>query len=131
MIVDTSALVAILTGEKELEPFVRAIQQAPVAAIGTPTVLETGIVIGARLGPAGLTRLDAFIAEAEITVLPFTAAHAVSARDAFLRYGKGRHPAGLNFGDCMSYAVARVEKRPLLFKGNDFRLTDIEAFVEG
>lgn len=129
MIVDTSALVAILTGEKELEPFVAAIHKAPAVAIGTPTALEAGMVIGARLGRAGLTRLDAFFVEAEIDVLPFTAAHAASAREAFLRYGKGRHPAGLNFGDCMAYAVAKLEKRPLLFKGNDFRHTDIEAAV--
>jgi ribonuclease VapC len=85
--------------------------------------------MGARNGPPGLARLDAFLAEAEIETLPFTAAHATAARDAFLRYGKGRHPAGLNFGDCMSYAVAKMEGRPLLFKGDDFRQTDIEAVV--
>lgn len=129
MIVDTSVLIAILTEEEELEFFVRKIHGAH-AAVGAPTLLETSIVIGARLGTAGLARLDAFVKEAEMTVLPFTPAYAAIAREAFLRYGKGRHRAGLNFGDCMSYAVAKSENRPLLFKGDDFHFTDIEPAVQ-
>lgn len=74
-------------------------------------------------------RLDAFLRVASIETISFTADHAAVARQAFLRYGKGRHPAALNFGDCIAYAVARLEAMPLLFKGNDFRLTDIEAAV--
>ncbi|MGN6551774.1 MAG: type II toxin-antitoxin system VapC family toxin [Pararhizobium sp.] len=128
MIVDTSVLVAILTKEEELEFFVRRIHGSE-AAVGAPTLLETGIVIGARLGPAGLERLDAFVEAARMAVLPFTATHAATARDAFIRYGKGRHQAALNVGDCMSYAIAKVENRPLLFTGEDFSLTDIQPAV--
>lgn len=76
-----------------------------------------------------LDRLDDFLRTASIETIPFTADHAAVARHAFLRYGKGRHPAALNFGDCIAYATARLEAMPLLFKGDDFRLTDIEAAV--
>lgn len=74
-----------------------------------------------------VNRLDALIGVLKIDPVPFTADHTAVARSAFLRYGKGRHPAGLNFGDCISYATAKLEAMPLLFKGDDFRLTDIEA----
>jgi ribonuclease VapC len=76
-----------------------------------------------------LDRLDQFLRTASIEIVPFTADHAAVARQTFLRYGKGRHPAALNFGDCIAYATARLEAMPLLFKGDDFRLTDIEAAV--
>ena len=76
-----------------------------------------------------MEELDAFLRTASIETIAFTADHAAVARQAFLRYGKGRHPAALNFGDCIAYATARLEAMPLLFKGDDFRLTDIEAAV--
>ena len=85
------------------------------------------MVLSGRRGQAPVDALDAYLRKAGISVLPFTADHALLARQAFLRYGKGRHKAGLNFGDCIAYAAAKLEGMPLLFKGDDFALTDVEA----
>jgi ribonuclease VapC len=87
------------------------------------------MVLASRREDEVLDRLDQFLRTASIETVPFTADHAAVARQTFLRYGKGRHPAALNFGDCIAYATARLEAMPLLFKGDDFRLTDIEAAV--
>jgi ribonuclease VapC len=87
------------------------------------------MVLAGRREDEVLDRLDQFLRTASIETVPFTADHAAVARQTFLRYGKGRHPAALNFGDCIAYATARLEAMPLLFKGDDFRLTDIEAAV--
>jgi ribonuclease VapC len=125
VIIDSSALVAILRAEPDREIYLRAITNAQQRMIAAPTLLETTMVLGGGQDTAILEQLDAFVLQARLQVLPFTAAHAAVAREAFLRYGKGRHPAGLNFGDCIAYATARLEGLPLLFKGQDFRRTDI------
>ncbi|WP_027058706.1 type II toxin-antitoxin system VapC family toxin [Mesorhizobium loti] len=129
MIIDSSVLVAILRLEPGYERFVLAITQARKRLLAAPTFLETTMVLAGGRQDDILDRLDRFLYTASIETIPFTADHAVVARQAFLRYGKGRHPAALNFGDCIAYATARLEAMPLLFKGDDFRLTDIEAAV--
>ena len=100
---------------------------ATARLIGAPTMVEAAIVLRRLLPEDGQDALDAFITGYNMTLIPFTARHIGAARTAIERFGKGRHPASLNFGDCMSYAVARVENEPLLFKGNDFAHTDITA----
>ena len=128
MIVDTSALVAIVVREPGYEA-VLAKLTAPtaVAGIGTPTAAELGIILSARL------RIDArsFVAELldglDIVEVSFGEAHWREAVDAFWRFGRGRHPAALNFGDCLTYAVARLANEPLLFVGTDFGATDLNA----
>jgi ribonuclease VapC len=129
MIIDSSALVAILRAEPGHEHFVQAIAQAKRRLLAAPTFLETTMVLAGGWQDEILARLDDFLRAASIETIAFTADHAAVARQAFLRYGKGRHPAALNFGDCIAYATARLEAMPLLFKGDDFRLTDIEAAV--
>ncbi|MGX5828203.1 type II toxin-antitoxin system VapC family toxin [Mesorhizobium sp. 43Arga] len=129
MIIDSSALIAILRLEPGYERFVLAITQARRRLLAAPTFLETTMVLAGGRQDEILDRLDHLLHTASIETIPFTADHAVVARQAFLRYGKGRHPAALNFGDCIAYATARLEAMPLLFKGDDFRLTDIEAAV--
>jgi ribonuclease VapC len=127
MVIDSSALVAIFKLEPEAERFNTIIANAGTKIIAAPTALETAMMLSSIYGAAVSTRLDSYISGASIVTRSFTADHAAVARQAFLRYGKGRHPAGLNFGDCIAYATARLEAMPLLFKGGDFRLTDIEA----
>jgi ribonuclease VapC len=127
MIVDTSALIAILLDEAEGPAFVQLIRAANRRAIAAPTLLEASMVLAGRFRYEMVDRLDALIAALKLGTIPFTADHAAVAREAFQRYGKGRHPAALNFGDCIVYATARLEAMPLLFKGDDFRQTDIEA----
>jgi ribonuclease VapC len=129
MIIDSSALVAVLRAEPGHDQFVRAIANARRRLIASPTLLETTMVLVGGWQDEIVDRLDAFLSAASIETIPFTADHAAVARRAFLRYGKGRHPAALNFGDCIAYAAARLEAMPLLFKGNDFKLTDIEPAV--
>ncbi|PBB25129.1 MULTISPECIES: type II toxin-antitoxin system VapC family toxin [unclassified Mesorhizobium] len=129
MIIDSSALVAVLRAEPGHDQFVQAITSAQRRLIASPTLLETTMVLVGGWQDEIADLLDAFLRVASIETISFTADHAAVARQAFLRYGKGRHPAALNFGDCIAYAVARLEAMPLLFKGNDFRLTDIEAAV--
>ena len=126
MIVDTSAIIAILLKEPGYEALVaKAIQPGPIA-VGAPTLTEAGIVLTARLGGAGLSMLRRLLQELDIGVVPFGPVHWQVAVDAFDRYGKGRHPAALNFGDCMSYATASVAKQPLLAIGQDFVHTDLD-----
>lgn len=127
MIVDSSAVIAILLGEPGHEPLREHITEAEWVGIAAPTMVETAMVLSSRLGPTGKTLLARFIQEAEIHVVDFTAGHWTIAADAFLRYGKGRHPAALNFGDCMSYAASTFAEMPLLFIGDDFPRTDIES----
>lgn len=129
MIIDSSVLVAILRLEPGYDRFVLAITQARRRLLAAPTLLETTMVLAGRREDEILDRLDQFLRTASIETVAFTADHAAVARQTFLRYGKGRHPAALNFGDCIAYATARLEAMPLLFKGDDFRLTDIEAAV--
>jgi ribonuclease VapC len=122
---DTSAVVAIALDEDEAETFDRAIASGE-ALIGTPTLLETRLVLMQRMPGFAAEFLKAFISPAEINSIPFTFDMYQSAAEAFERYGKGRgHPAQLNFGDCMAYAVAKHYDVPLLYKGRDFARTDI------
>lgn len=125
MIVDSSAIVATLLKEPGFERLIEPITTAPVVGVGAPTLVETGIVLVARLGPAGESLLARFLQEAGVIPLQFTREHWPIAVDAFQRFGKGRHPAALNFGDCLTYAVARLAGRPLLCTGNDFARTDL------
>ena len=127
MIVDTSAVLAVLFHEPDAERFARAITTAPSRRMSVATLLETTIVLESRSGPASGYELDAFLQEAGIELEPVTPEHAQAARRAWRRFGKGNHPAGLNFGDCFAYALAEALREPLLFKGRDFELTDIEA----
>lgn len=114
-----------MLAEPDHEALKDQLAQAPQAGIGAPTLTECGIVLGARLGTLGQTLLGRFVQEAGLTVIPFGPDHWVAAVGAYLRFGKGRHPAGLNFGDCLSYATAQIAKAPLLCVGNDFTRTDL------
>lgn len=131
MILDTSALLAILQDEPERRALIAAIEEAASLSMSTATFVETSIVIGARYGGDGLRDLDLFLAKAEITLVPVDTEQAHAAREAFLRFGKGRHPAGLNYGDCFSYALARTLGQPLLYKGEDFSQTDVGTITLG
>lgn len=125
MIVDTSALVAIVTAEPDHERLLDAILADADPVLPASCLLEAHMVVRGRFPPQMLPTLDAVVADLDLRLAPFTAAHAALARAAFDRFGKGRHPAGLNFGDCMAYAVAQAEGAPLLFVGEDFGRTDV------
>ena len=125
MIVDTSAVVAILMREPGFETVLSRLTSDPNPAIGTPTLAEAAIVLSARLSRDSRSLLSRFLAEASIALVPFGESHLSAAVEAWLRFGKGRHPAALNFGDCLSYAVARLADTPLLCVGDDFARTDI------
>jgi ribonuclease VapC len=129
MVIDSSALVAVLRGEPESERFVRAMRETFPRLVAAPTAVEVSVVMLSRFGEAALTDLDALIRETSIEIVPFTGPHVALAIDAFRRFGRGRHPAGLNFGDCFSYALAKATGEPLLFKGDDFSKTDIRGVV--
>ena len=124
MVIETSAMLAILQAEPEAPSFAEAIERDPVRLVSAASVLEASIVIVARHGDAGARELDLFLLKAQADIVPVTAEHAALGRDAYIRFGKGRHPAGLNFGDCFAYALARASGEPLLFKGEDFSRTD-------
>jgi len=130
VIVDSSALVAIALKEPGWEALLRKIAEADVVAIGAPTLAETGAVLTARLGPNAPRLLRSLVEEAGIEVVPFVAEHARAAMEAFARYGKGRHPAALNFGDCLTYAVAKLARQPLLYVGADFSKTDLAGVAD-
>lgn len=126
MIIDTSAAVALLRGESEAEEFVAAMDCAPVVRMSAASVLELAIVT--RVSGPGV--VDAFVAGMGVQVLAVDAEHLRWARDALLRFGRGSgSPARLNYGDCFSYAAAKVTGEPLLFKGDDFVHTDVESAV--
>jgi ribonuclease VapC len=125
VILDSSAIVSLLTEEIGHEEVVRRASAASMLAVGTPTLVETAMVLSSRLGKDSRRALDDFLREMEVEVIPFTAEHYEAAVDAFERYGKGRHPAALNFGDCLTYAVARLSGLPLLYTGNNFARTDL------
>jgi ribonuclease VapC len=127
MVVDTSALLAILNDEPERRAFNEAIEAAESVSLSAATLVETSIVIEARFGAEGVRDLDHFLSLAAIKVREVDADQAYVARRAFTEFGKGRHSAGLNYGDCFSYALAKVRGERLLFKGNDFSKTDIES----
>ena len=126
VIIDSSAIVAILREETGHEELRKQITGAELPKIGAPTKVETGMVLVSRLGITGKTLLARFLQGAGIITVPFDEEHWSVAIDAFNRFGKGRHPAKLNFGDCLSYAVAALADEPLLCVGDDFPLTDLE-----
>ena len=128
MVIDTSALLAILQDEPERRRFNEAIEAADSRILSTATFVEVSIVIESRYGAEGLRDLDLFIDRAGIELVALDVEQAKVARQAFIRFGKGRHAAGLNYGDCLAYALARVLSQPLLYKGDDFARTDIAAF---
>ncbi|MBS9477644.1 type II toxin-antitoxin system VapC family toxin [Ancylobacter radicis] len=127
MILDTSALVAILYREPEAAAFAQRIHDADICRISVATHVELSMVIENQLGPEGMRQAEAFFRRAGIVIEPVTVEQGELARQAFLDFGKGRHKAGLNFGDCFAYALAKATGEPLLFKGNDFSQTDIVA----
>ena len=127
LILDSSAVVAVLDREPGFEELERRMGRADVLEIGAPTLVESAIVVGRARGEAGIRRLSDFLDRMGIVIVPFDEPHADLATVAFLDFGKGRHPARLNFGDCMTYATARRSGRPLLYTGEDFAQTDIQA----
>ena len=129
MVIDTSAIVAILAGEAQADEIEAAIESDLRRMVGAEGVLEASIVLERRYGEAGGTELDLLIQRLQIQVVPFDMEQLEWARYAFRRYGKGRHKAGLNFGDCFSYALAKSTGEPLLFTGEDFRATDIAPAI--
>ena len=129
MVIDTSAIVAILLDEPERSRFAQAIEADSRRAVSAVTLVEATLVIERRFGGPGGLRLDRFLDEAAVEVEAVTVDQAEIARDAFRRYGRGRHAAGLNLGDLFAYALAKANGEPLLFKGNDYMHTDIARAV--
>jgi ribonuclease VapC len=127
---DTSAILAVLLDEPERAEFVSRIEQADRRLVSAMSVLEAAMVLEGRMGDDAGHDLDLFIRRAALEVVPFDDEQLGHARSAFRRYGKGRHTAGLNFGDCASYALAQWSGEPLLFKGTDFAATDVPRFAE-
>jgi ribonuclease VapC len=126
MIIDTSAIAAVVFKERGHEKLINQLADAGQMGIGAATLVETGIMLSARLGVDARPMLARLIQEFEITIVPFGDDHWREAVSAYVRYGRGRHKAKLNFGDCMSYATAKLAGQPLLFVGNDFSKTDIQ-----
>jgi ribonuclease VapC len=129
MVIDSSALLAILNDEPERRTFNEAIQAAQARVMSAATLVEVSIVIESRFGAEGLHDLDLFLERAAIQIVAVDAEQAYVARKAFSRFGKGRHEARLNYGDCFAYALAMVRGEPLLYKGEDFAQTDIRSSV--
>jgi len=125
MVLDTSALVAVLYGEPERDLFIALLSDAEDPLISAATLVEASIVVEVKTGAHGVADLDELLAAAAVRCVAVDSAQAHVARDAFARFGKGRAPAGLNLGDCFAYALATVTDRPLLFKGADFARTDV------
>lgn len=127
MILDSSVIVAIAMQEPGHEELVKKLRSADTLGIGAPSLTEAGMVLSSRLGIEPQALLDRFLRDFGVVPVTFGEHHWREALEAFRRFGKGRHPAGLNFGDCLSYATARLANHPLLFVGDDFPRTDIEA----
>lgn len=127
MIVDTSAVMTVMFDEEDSESYDEAIAQAASCRMSVVNFLEAAIVLESRRGPTAGHELDAFLKEAGIELEQVTTEQAEAARQAWRRFGKGNHPAGLNFGDCFAYSLAEISKEPLLFRGRDFALTDVEV----
>jgi ribonuclease VapC len=125
MVIDSSAVVAIFFDEAEAPSFERRIIDDPVRLMSAGTLIETAMIVEARLGDAGGRELDLWLNRAAIEIVPVDAEQADMARRGWRRFGKGRHSAGLNYGDCFAYALAMTRAEPLLFKGNDFPKTDV------
>lgn len=129
MVIDSSALVAIVFGEAEAQHFAEAILADGMRLVAVPTLLETSIVVRSKLRTKGAEEFRHVLGELELEPVPFDLDHFEAADDAWRQYGKGRHKAALNFGDCIAYALAKVSGEPLLYKGTDFALTDIPAAI--
>lgn len=127
MVIDTSALLAILNNEPEAVALEAAVETDPIRLMSTGTYLETAIVVESRKGEAGGRELDLWLHRAEVELVPVDVEHADLARSAYRRYGKGRHPASLNYGDCFAYALAKSSAEPLFFKGENFSQTDVAS----
>ena len=130
MVIDTSALLALLLGEAEAETIARVVASDPRRLLSAFTALETAVVIEAKKGEAAGREFDLLVHKADIDIVAMDAGQVELARSAWRRYGKGRHPAGLNIGDCCSYALARFTGEPLLFMGDDFAKTDVHRLPE-
>lgn len=127
MILDTSAIIAILFDEDDAKIYAQAIAGAGSCRLSAATFVETAIVVETQTKSSGSRQFDAFIRRAGVAIDPVTEEQAHIARQAFIDFGKGRHPAGLNYGDCFSYALSKATQEPLLFKGKDFAKTDVTA----
>lgn len=130
MIVDTSAILAILFAEDDAARYADAIAQADMRLISAANYLEAGIVVDNQISAAAGRQLDALISRAEIRIEAVTREHADIARQAYLDFGKGHHAARLNFGDCFAYALSKATGLPLLFQGNDFTKTDLASALD-
>ncbi|MBW4603329.1 MAG: type II toxin-antitoxin system VapC family toxin [Calothrix sp. FI2-JRJ7] len=129
MVIDPSAIMAIIYAEPEELIFIQLINESEDCLLSAPGYVEASIVVGTKHGEQGVENLDLLIEALSIIIVPFSAEQAQLASKAFLKYGKGRHPAKLNMGDCFSYALAESTNQPLLFKGNDFIHTDIDRVI--
>jgi ribonuclease VapC len=127
MVLDTSALLAILFNEPERRAFTESIEAAERRLLSAANFVETSMILESRHGAEGVRSLDRLLAAANVEIVAVDAAQAIAAREAFRQFGKGRNAAGLNFGDCFAYALAKCRTEPLLFKGNDFSQTDLLA----
>jgi ribonuclease VapC len=125
MVVDTSAVLAVLLEESDGALFLARLSASSQPLLSAANWLELGIVIDGRKGPQWLADLDAFLEGLDVAIVPVSLSQVRIARDAYRRFGKSNHPAGLNFGDCFAYALAKERDLPLLFKGDDFALTDL------
>lgn len=125
MVLDSSVLIAIVMTEPGSKDLLSRIRTTSPVCIGAPTLVETAMVLSRRLAGDPLPLLTELLEELEVEVIPFTAEHSRAAVRAFLNFGKGRHPAALNFGDCLTYSVASVANQPLLYVGNDYARTDL------
>jgi len=129
VVIDTSALIVILLGESEASRIAVAINDDPKRVMSSFSLLETGIVIEAKKGEVGGRELDLLMHRCQIEVVSFTSEQSELARVCWRKFGKGRHPAALNIGDCCSYALSKFANEPLLFKGDDFSQTDLESVI--
>jgi len=125
MVLDTSALLAILLDEPERRAFTEAIEAAEGRLLSAASFVEVSMILESRHGAEGVRALDRLLAAAHIEIVPVDPPQGMAAREAFRQFGKGRHPAGLNYGDCFSYALAKCRDEPLLCKGRDFSQTDV------
>ncbi|HTU15613.1 MAG TPA: type II toxin-antitoxin system VapC family toxin [Solirubrobacterales bacterium] len=130
MVIDTSALMAILLGEPERDEFIQVIANHPDPIISAATMVEASLVAESRLGTEGKALLDDFLQAGGIRTVAFDETQADLAHEAWKKYGRGNSPAGLNFGDCLSYSLAKRTDRPLLFKGSDFTNTDLRSALD-
>lgn len=130
MILDTSAVIALVQKEEGFEHLIPLMEEAEILKISAVSVVEAGIVMQARYGDAGESEVDQFIRRLDISIIPVTEAQSDIARLAYRKFGKGRHPASLNFEDCFSYALASILKEPLLFVGDDFSKTDLPGLKD-